>query len=42
LLLDSKATVNAKDKNGCTPMRLAALNGHKDIVELLRRHGGRE
>jgi len=27
--------VSSKDTNGCTPLLLAAANGHKDIVELL-------
>jgi ankyrin repeat protein len=27
--------VNAKDENGYTPLHPAALNGHKEIVELL-------
>jgi uncharacterized protein len=42
LLLSKKADVNAKNNNGETPLNLAAMNGHKEVVELLRRHGGHE
>jgi ankyrin repeat protein len=37
-----KAEVNARDKDGWTPLYEAAQNGHKDIAELLRKHGGHE
>lgn len=33
------ANVNAKDKDGDTPVHDAALRGHKDIVELLLAEG---
>ena len=33
--------VNAKDKNGRTPLLYAALTGHKEIADLLRKHGGK-
>jgi ankyrin repeat protein len=42
LLLANKAEVNAKDNLGNTPSHIAAIIGHKDIVELLRQHGGHE
>jgi ankyrin repeat protein len=42
LLLANKAEINAKDKGGNTPLRAAASNGHKDVAELLRQHGGHE
>jgi ankyrin repeat protein len=38
LLITKGAEINAKDQNGNTPLDIAAQNGHKDIVELLRQH----
>ena len=47
LLLANKADVNAKDDKGETPLHYAMGNiqvgmGNKEIVELLRQHGGHE
>jgi len=42
LLLANNADVNAKANNGATPLDLAGGGGHKDVVELLRLHGGHE
>jgi ankyrin repeat protein len=42
LLLVNKAEINAKRKDGCTPLQWAALQSQKDVAELLRRHGGYE
>ena len=42
LLLSKGADVNNKDKNGVTPLHWAAKLGHKEVVELLRKHGGVE
>jgi len=39
LLLAKGADVNAKDKEGWTP--LDAATGHKEIVALIRQHGGK-
>jgi len=41
LLLNNQANPNAMDKSGATPLRLAERNGHRDVAELLRQHGGR-
>jgi len=42
LLLAKGANVNAVDKHGRTPLGLASEKGYKEIVELLRKHGGHE
>jgi ankyrin repeat protein len=42
LLLYNDASVNAKDNAGKTPLHYAALNGYKDVMQLLRQHGGQE
>jgi ankyrin repeat protein len=42
LLLGKNADVNARDNQGLTPLHLATAEGHKDIIELLRQHGGHE
>ncbi len=42
LLLAKGADVNAKDDGGETPLDAAVNNGHKDVAELLRQHGGHE
>jgi hypothetical protein len=40
LLIAKGAEVNAKDNKGNTPLHWAAVNGYRDIVELLKLHGG--
>ena len=40
LLLAKGADVNARDNSGYTPMFSAEANKHKDVVKLLRQHGG--
>ncbi|CAG0902692.1 unnamed protein product [Cyprideis torosa] len=39
LLLEYKAKVDVKDRNGCTPLLLATLNGRHSVVEVLLAHG---
>jgi len=39
-LLAAKADVNAKTAKGDTALTIASQNGHSDVVELLRQHGG--
>jgi hypothetical protein len=41
LLLSAKAQVNAADGNRATPLAYAEFKDHRDVAELLRRHGGR-
>jgi hypothetical protein len=42
LLLAHKADVNARTKNGCTPLSLAQERILKRIIELLRADGAEE
>jgi ankyrin repeat protein len=42
LLLANKAEVNAKDLGGMTPLSWAKRRVDKDMVDLLRQHGGHE
>jgi ankyrin repeat protein len=37
---ENGATINVVDINGKTPLQCAMARGHKEIVELLRHHGG--
>jgi len=41
MLISKGANVNAKNKNGQTPLQLAVTNGHKDIADILRKHGAK-
>jgi hypothetical protein len=41
-LVDHPERVSIKDKYGSTPLQMEAQNGHKDVVALLRQHGGYE
>ncbi len=40
LLLDHGADVNATNNDGATPLLIALLEGHDEVADLLRRHGG--
>ena len=50
-LIEHRANVNAQDQRGQTPLMIATMNGHKEVVELLiekradielrENHGGR-
>lgn len=40
LLIDKGADVNARSETGVTPLDLATEKGKKELVELLRKHGG--
>jgi|WetSurMetagenome_2_1015567.scaffolds.fasta_scaffold227540_2 ankyrin repeat protein len=42
LLLTKGANVNAVNRLGQTPFGMAVMHGHKDVIELLRQHGGHE
>jgi len=41
LLIRHGAEVNAKDLDGRTPLAVAVKEGHNDVADVLRRHGGR-
>jgi ankyrin repeat protein len=41
LLLEKKADVNAKDKNGQTALMLASREGHREVKKLLLKAGAR-
>jgi ankyrin repeat protein len=41
-LLAAKADVNAKTADGVTAYAIASQNGHRNIAELLRHHGGHQ
>jgi ankyrin repeat protein len=40
VLLANNANVNATNSNDTTALHWAAVKGYKDMVELLRQHGG--
>jgi ankyrin repeat protein len=42
LLLTHRVNVNAKDKDGRTPMFYATQKGYSDIVQLLTQNGGND
>ncbi len=42
LLINNGANINAKTDQGDTPLRLAQYEGHKDMAELLMKHGAHE
>ena len=41
-LIEKGKNVNARDKEGKTPLSLAVEKGHKEIANLLRKHGAKE
>ncbi|MHC4788990.1 MAG: ankyrin repeat domain-containing protein [Planctomycetota bacterium] len=42
LLIDNGAQLNARDKEGNTPVGVALMNGRKEVAEFLRARGGVE
>jgi len=42
LLINKGAEVNARDKEGLTPLDLAIHKGRKRVEQLLRKHGAKE
>eukprot|EP00118_Oscarella_pearsei_P009022 m.49460 g.49460 ORF g.49460 m.49460 type:complete len:1662 (+) comp33992_c0_seq1:255-5240(+) len=41
LLLTYESNLEHRTKDGCTPLMLAAREGHYDVAELILRHGGK-
>lgn len=41
LLISKGANINAKNNNGQTALQLAEANGHKNIAEILKKHGAK-
>lgn len=39
-LLSKGAQINAKDDIGGTPLGYACKNGHKTVIDLLKKYGG--
>lgn len=42
MLISKGAEVNCKDTFGITPLRSASLNQDKDMIKILKKHGGSE
>jgi ankyrin repeat protein len=42
LLLANKCDINLRDAEGETPLAEAMEQGNKEIIESLRKHGGKE
>jgi ankyrin repeat protein len=42
LLIEQGLRVNARDRQGNTPLRRARFAKHEDVVALLEREGGRD
>ncbi len=42
IFISSELHVNAKDKDGDTPLRTAADNDYTDIVNILKAHGAKK
>ena len=42
LLLARGANINAKDKSGRTPLKLAVGRNYEELAQYLRLHGGKE
>ena len=41
ILVEAGADVNAKNRDGKTPLDLAHKNKHRDVEKLLRKHGAK-
>jgi len=42
LLISKGADIEARNNNGLTPLGFASFNGHKEVAELLLKHGAKE